>query len=85
MAYLRACLELFYGLLRGCLGLFLWPIWSYFYSKLRGYLELLLWPTKGSFGVVLWAYYISYLAMRIKGVVTRFCNNMLGCCCLIKC
>ena len=37
-----------------------------FKGLLRGCLGLVLWL----FGVVLWAYYMSHLALRIKGVIT---------------
>ena len=41
-----------------------------FMASLRACLELFLWLVKGPFVVVLWAYYMSHLSMRIKGFVT---------------
>ena len=44
---------------------------------------------KGPFGdvlwAVLWAYYMSHLALRVKVVIASFCNNLLICCCWINC
>ena len=56
-----ACLAVIMVSLRACLVGFM--------ANLRVYLELFLWPVKGPFEAVLWAYYMSYLAIRTKGVI----------------
>ena len=50
----------------------LWTIWikNLVYGLfLKAYLELFLWPLNVPFGAILWAYYMSHLAMRIKGII----------------
>ena len=64
----------FYGLTRDCFRTVLWLVcgllcglsWDCFGTVFVPYLWLVLWP----FGVVLWTLYVSYLAFRIKGVIT---------------
>ena len=76
------------------------PVWLVYMASLRAYLVGFYGQFKGLFGqfcgqfkglfrvvlrAILWAYYLSHLTLRIKGVITLFCNNMPCCCCLIKC
>ena len=60
---------LFYGLIGDCFRTILWPelglFWDYFVPCFMACLWLVIWP----FGPVLWTLYVSYLALRIKGVI----------------
>ena len=41
-----------------------------FYGQFKGLFCLFYGRFKGLFGAILWSYYMSHLALRIKGVIT---------------